>query len=111
MKKSTLFTRSLMPFLVIFGLLLPSPLLHAAPSVVASIKPIHSLIAGIMQGVGEPALLMRGGQSPHDFSLRPSDMRLLQGADLVVWVGPDVETSLARLFEKSHPAIGPTVCS
>ncbi|MGD8908047.1 MAG: zinc ABC transporter substrate-binding protein [Chromatiales bacterium] len=101
MKKLKLYTRSLIPLFAILGLLLPSPLLLAAPSVVASIKPIHSLIAGIMQGVGEPSLLIRGGQSPHDFSLRPSDMHLLRRADLVVWVGPDVEASLARLFEKN----------
>ncbi len=77
-----------------------TPLL-AAPNVVVSIKPVHSLVSGIMQGVSEPDLLIRGSQSPHDFSLRPSDMQLLRQADLVVWVGPDVEASLARLFEKN----------
>jgi zinc transport system substrate-binding protein len=101
MKKLKTYLRSLIPLFVSFGLLLPSPLLLAAPNVVASIKPIHSLIAGIMQGVGEPGLLIEGGQSPHGFSLKPSHMRLLQRADLVVWVGPDVEASLARLFEKN----------
>jgi zinc transport system substrate-binding protein len=77
-------------------------LLPAAPNVVVSIKPVHSLVAGIMQGVDEPSLLVRGNQSPHNFSLRPSDMRMLQQADLVVWVGPDVETSLANLFENNR---------
>jgi zinc transport system substrate-binding protein len=74
----------------------------AAPKVVVSILPIHSLVAAIMQDVGEPELLIRGGRSPHDFSLKPSDMRLLQGADLVIWIGPELETPLADLFAKGR---------
>ncbi len=92
--------RRALPILLAFSLLLPSVHANAAPQVVASIKPVHSLIAGIMQGVGIPGLLIQGGESPHNFNLKPSDMRLLQQADLILWVGPDVEASLARLFEK-----------
>ena len=69
------------------------------PNVVASIQPIHSLVAGVMSGVGEPLLLIRGGESPHDFSLRPSDARRLGSADLVVWVGEALEPPLARTLE------------
>lgn len=68
----------------------------AAPAVVVSVKPVHSLVAGVMEGVGEPALLVRGGASPHAYALRPSDARLLAGADLVVWVGPQLEQFLER---------------
>jgi zinc transport system substrate-binding protein len=46
--------------------------------------------------------LIQGNQSPHDFSLKPSDMLMLQHADLVIWVAPEVEASLARLFEKGN---------
>lgn len=70
------------------------------PEVVASIGPLHSLVAGIMQGVAKPRLLIAGNQSPHDFSLRPSDMRALSQADLIVWVGPDMETALSRLLKR-----------
>ena len=74
--------------------------------VVASIKPIHSLVAGVMQGVAEPTLLVKGAASPHAFNLRPSDARALAGADLVFWVGEDLETFLAKPIEslggKSH---------
>jgi zinc transport system substrate-binding protein len=69
--------------------------------VVVSIKPVHSLVAGIMQGVDEPELLISDNQSPHDFSLRPSDMRRLQQADFVIWVGPNVESSLSSLLENN----------
>ncbi|MCG5243145.1 zinc ABC transporter substrate-binding protein ZnuA [Azospirillum doebereinerae] len=67
-----------------------------APKVVVSIKPIHSLVASVMQGVGEPALLVRGGASPHTYTLKPSDAKALSTADLVVWVGPEMESFLEK---------------
>lgn len=92
----------LLPLLALLILSLPAWALEAAPKVVVSIKPVHSLVAGVMQGVADPELLIRGSQSPHDFSLRPSDMRKLQQADLVIWVGPNVESSLSTLFAKNQ---------
>lgn len=66
------------------------------PRVVVSIKPLHSLVAGVMQGVGEPQLLLQGGSSPHGYVLRPSEARLLNEAQLVVWVGPQLEGFLQK---------------
>lgn len=66
------------------------------PKVVASIKPVHSLVAGVMQGVGEPRLLVSGGASPHEYSLKPSDTRALSEAQLVFWIGPDLESFLVK---------------
>lgn len=66
----------------------------AAPNVVATIKPLHSLVAGVMEGVGTPELLIEGAASPHGFSLRPSDAGKLESADLVFWIGEDLETFL-----------------
>ena len=63
--------------------------------VVASIKPIHSLVAAIMDGVGHPRLIMEGAGSPHTLALKPSRARDLQTADLVFWIGPELETFLA----------------
>ncbi|HMR29353.1 MAG TPA: zinc ABC transporter substrate-binding protein [Geminicoccaceae bacterium] len=68
----------------------------AAPKVVASIQPIHGLVAGVMAGVDEPALLVPPSVSPHGFQLRPSDAAALQAADLVVWVGEAFETFLVK---------------
>ncbi|MEJ2316533.1 MAG: zinc ABC transporter substrate-binding protein [Gammaproteobacteria bacterium] len=68
----------------------------SAPDVVVSIKPLHSLVAGVMQGVAEPALLISGNQSPHTFTLAPSDVRLIKGAELIVWVGETLEAPLAK---------------
>ena len=67
-----------------------------APAVVATIKPIHSLVAGVMRGAGEPALLIRGAASPHSYALRPSGARALRRARLVFWVGEGLETALKR---------------
>lgn len=67
-----------------------------APRVVASVKPVHSLVAGVMAGVGTPSLLIDGSQSPHTFAMRPSHAKVLQSADVVFWVGPEIETGLAR---------------
>ena len=66
----------------------------AAPKVVATVPPIHSLIAGVMEGIGEPVLLLPGGASPHTHALRPSQARLLNDADVVFWVGAALETFL-----------------
>jgi zinc transport system substrate-binding protein len=67
----------------------------AAPNVVASIKPVHSLVAAVMAGVGEPTLIVRGAASPHTYALRPSDAAALENADLVFWTGAGLELFLA----------------
>jgi len=67
-----------------------------APQVVVTIKPIHALVSGVMDGVGTPQLLLQGGESPHSYSLRPSQVRQLHAADLLIWVGPTVETFLEK---------------
>ncbi len=67
--------------------------------VVVSIKPIHSLVTSVMTGVGKPELLLKGASSPHSFNLKPSDARTLSKADIVFWVGPDMEVFLTRPLE------------
>ena len=63
-----------------------------APRTVVTIKPIHALVAGVMAGVGEPVLLVSGGASPHMHAMKPSNARALATADLVIWVGPEMES-------------------
>ncbi|MCY4496587.1 MAG: zinc ABC transporter substrate-binding protein [Rhodospirillaceae bacterium] len=65
------------------------------PAVVASIRPVHSLAAGVMGEVGEPALIVRGYGSPHVYQMRPSEARALARADVVLWIGEPLETFLA----------------
>ena len=68
----------------------------AAPSVMVSIKPIHSLVASIMKGVGEPGLIVDGVASPHTYQMKPSDATRLQKAEIVFWVGHDLEKFLEK---------------
>ncbi len=67
-----------------------------ARRVVVSIAPLHSLIAGVMAGIGAPTLLVRGAASAHGGALRPSDARALQAAHVVFWIGPALERFLVK---------------
>ncbi len=67
--------------------------------VVASIKPVHSLVSAVMAGVGKPHLLMRGKASPHTFTMRPSDAAALQEANVVFLIDEAMETTLARAID------------
>ena len=69
---------------------------NAKIKVVASIKPIHSLASYLMDGVGKPDLIVDGYASPHGFALKPSHAKMLQNADLVFWVGEDLENFLEK---------------
>lgn len=72
---------------------------RAAPEVVVSIKPVHSLVAAVMEGVAEPHLLVSGAASPHGFRMKPSQARQLEGADIVFWIGPSLESFLRDPLE------------
>lgn len=83
--------------LVAFALLaFALPARAEVPKVVASIQPLHSLVASVMKGVGEPGLVVSGAQSEHTYALKPSDARALQAARVVVLVDEHYETFLAK---------------
>jgi zinc transport system substrate-binding protein len=67
--------------------------------VVVSVKPLHSLVAAVMAGHGEPHLIVEGGSSPHTYALKPSDARELERAQVVFWVGEGLEGFLAKPLE------------
>ena len=69
---------------------------NADVKVVASIKPLHSLASYLMDGVGKPDLIVEGYGSPHGFSMKPSHAKILQNADLIFWVGEDLEIFLEK---------------
>ena len=69
---------------------------NADVKVVTSIKPIHSLASYLMDGVGKPDLIVDGYASPHGFALKPSHAKMLQNADLIFWVGEDLENFLEK---------------
>ncbi len=67
--------------------------------VVTSIKPVHSLVSGVMAGVGNPSVIIEGAGSPHTYSLKPSQAKQLQDAKLVFWMGDELETFLEGPIE------------
>ena len=69
---------------------------NADIKVVASIKPIHSLASYLMDGVGKPDLIVDGYASPLGFAMKPSHAKMLQNADLIFWVGEDLENFLEK---------------
>ena len=70
-----------------------------AARVVASIRPVHSLVSAVMAGVGEPYLIMRDGASHHGFNMRPSDAAVLQEAGTVFLIDEAMESGLAGAID------------
>ena len=70
--------------------------LKAEIKVVTTIQPLHSLVANVMDGSGDLGLILEGSASPHSFSLKPSHARMLEKADVIFWVGEDLETFLEK---------------
>lgn len=90
--------------LIIFCLFAPSlSRAEESPRILVSIAPIHSLAAALMDGAGQPDLLLPPGPSPHDVVLKPSQLRLLRVASLVIWVGANLETFLIEALGKMDP--------
>ncbi|WP_252177666.1 zinc ABC transporter substrate-binding protein ZnuA [Endozoicomonas sp. 4G] len=75
------------------------------PKVLSSIKPVQLIAAAITEGVTPADVLLPPGASPHSHSLKPSDARKLYEADVVFWVGPDMETFLDKTLSGSTKAV------
>jgi zinc transport system substrate-binding protein len=69
-----------------------------ASSVLTSIKPIQLITTELTQGVSEPDVLLASNASPHDYALKPSDVKRIRNANLVVWFGPDLEPFLSKIL-------------
>ncbi|WP_420393892.1 zinc ABC transporter substrate-binding protein [Acuticoccus sp.] len=68
----------------------------AAPQVAVDILPVHSLVSRVMEGVGEPTLVVPPGASPHGYAMRPSEAAAMQDADIVFWIGEELSPAFAR---------------
>ncbi|POT59340.1 zinc ABC transporter substrate-binding protein [Citrobacter amalonaticus] len=83
-------------FAALSAALLGSATQVASAAVVASLKPLGFIASAIADGVTDTQVLLPDGASEHDYSLRPSDVKRLQGADLVVWIGPEMEAFMEK---------------
>ncbi|WP_087021232.1 zinc ABC transporter substrate-binding protein ZnuA [Thaumasiovibrio subtropicus] len=76
--------------------------------VLSTIKPLHMIVLEISQGAAESEYLLPSGSSPHDFAMRPSDVMKIRQADVVFWVGPELEQFFTRIAPSLSTAIAIT---
>ena len=92
----------------IYGLILiaTSTVLHSE-EILTSIKPIQLLTAEITHGVEgkEPQLLVNVNASPHNYSLKPSDIKRLANAELFIWYGNDLEPFLTKVVDEKDQKV------
>ncbi|WP_437879970.1 zinc ABC transporter substrate-binding protein [Pseudomonas sp. LRF_L74] len=91
---------------LLVALLLSAVTARADVQVLTSIKPLQLIAAAVEDGVGRPDVLLPPGASPHNFALRPSDVRQVQSVRLLYWIGPDMEGFLPRVLQgRSLPSV------
>ena len=72
---------------------------QAELNVVTSVKPLHSLVTAVMEGIGTPNLIVKGAASPHTYAMKPSQAKQIENADLVFWMGHKLESFLEKPIE------------
>lgn len=72
--------------------------LQAETRIVTSIKPVELLVRAVATEGMQTTSLVPPGSSPHNYSMKPSQRRALENADVIFWVGPEMETFLSRLL-------------
>jgi len=77
-----------------------SPAFAAPPKVATSIKPVQALVKMVMGALGDPDLVIPATASPHTFTLKPSQARMLEDAEVAFWIGPELETTLIGPLDK-----------
>ncbi|MGK0674633.1 MAG: zinc ABC transporter substrate-binding protein [Halothiobacillaceae bacterium] len=92
--------RFLIPLL---AMVFSAPIAAAGLAVATSIKPVDDLVRAVMDGVGEPTRLIPPGSSPHTYALKPSERLAVEQADVLFWIGPEVETALAKVTKVLRP--------
>lgn len=94
----------LLRFLILFlAMAFSTQIAAAGPAVATSIKPVDDLVRAVMDGVGEPTRLIPPGSSPHTYALKPSERLAAEQADVLFWIGPEVETALAKVTKSLRP--------
>ena len=68
----------------------------AEVNVVTTIKPLHSLVSSVMKGIGEPSIIIEGTNNPHTFVFKPSHAKMIEEADIIFWIGEDLEAFMEK---------------
>lgn len=95
--------RLLRSLIIVLAMSFSAQIAAAGPAVATSIKPIDDLVRAVMDGVGEPTRLIPPGSSPHTYALKPSERLAAEKADVLFWIGPEVETALAKVTKSLRP--------
>ncbi len=91
---------------ILWASLLAVPSAQAEVRILTSIKPLQLIAAAVQDGVGTPEVLLPPGASPHNYALRPSDVRRVRDVQLLYWIGPGMETFLPRVLQgRSQPSV------
>jgi len=90
------------------ALLFSSYLSAGELKVVTTVKPLNLIVQELTNGLAESETLLPIGTSPHDYALRPSDVKKLRNADLVIWVGPELEMFLTKMLAGSKNSLALT---
>ena len=101
-------TRPVRSIFLVIALLVTSggaQVIAATPKVVATIRPLHFIATAITAGVSQPELLLHQPGSVHHFQLRPSQVKLLNQASIIVWIGPGLELPLSRYLNTNRPGV------
>ena len=93
-KRLSRFLKIISPFLIINGLIL-----NANANIISSVKPIAFITQAISDGVTNTDILLPDGTSPHTYSLKPSDLAKIKTAELIIWVGEDLETFMPTVLK------------
>lgn len=93
----------LVPTTGLATLLASGAALAEVPRIATDIAPVHSLVARVMDGLGEPAMIVQPGASPHGYAMRPSEARAVESADAIFWIGPELEPWLKDAIANLAP--------
>jgi zinc transport system substrate-binding protein len=113
-KRANWFTsiRGLIPPLALLILTLTSSISYGQPiKLITSVQPVQMIVSAISNGVAEPSVLLPAGATPHEYSLKPSNVRDISNADLLFWIGPSLETFLEKTLNKFTQKTGLRVVS
>ena len=88
------FLKMLSPLLIINGFIL-----DANADIISSVKPIAFIAQAVSDGVTNTDILLPDGASPHTYSLKPSDLAKIKTAELIIWVGEDLETFMPTVLK------------
>ncbi|MDC0092874.1 zinc ABC transporter substrate-binding protein [Alphaproteobacteria bacterium] len=89
----------LLSIIILFGLSSINVFATETTGVITTIQPINSLVNAIIGNTGKTISIIPGEQSPHDFKLRPSDVKVLQNGNIIFYVSNHLESSVTKVFK------------